>query len=211
MKGSEGSPDLWAWRNWEPWATALTPFTTGPRGNATMRCLQYSADPKKVVPFGKLSWDEKSHQRWAHSSPTNAEEWKYWKFLSLEACAPGWTVCEKESIPPDFYFAMKNPNGHRNAPKHPVPFLVCAIPSSLGSRKVSELESVLCSLAKTLPFSVFAHKRRPWGVSSLGQDSFTYAIQDMTESVLSGATDFDRMRKPFDEDLLPETWRRIVV
>jgi hypothetical protein len=129
----------------------------------------------------------------------------------MEAWAPSWTACEKERIPPDFYFSLHNPNSHRRAPKRPAPFLVCAISSSLGHNKAMELESVLHSLSKTLPASVFAHKKRPWGIGSLGQDSFTYAIQDMTESVLTGATEFDRMRRPFNEDLLSETWRRIEV
>lgn len=209
LKGMEDSIDLWTWQHWEPWATALTPFATSPRGKATVRCLQYSADPKKMVSFGKLSWNEKSHQRWTHNSPMNDDEWNRWKFLSMEALAPSWNVCERELVPPDFYFSMHNPNCHRSVPKRPSPFLVCAVPTSLGQNRVIELESVLVSLSKTLPVSVLAHKKRPWGISSLRQDSFTYAIQDMTESVLSGATDFDRMRKPFDEDLLPETWKRI--
>lgn len=209
LKGMEESADLWAWRQWELWATALTPFTLSPRGKATVRCLQYSADPKKMVLFGKLSWDEKSHQRWAHNSPANGEEWKRWQFLSMEAWAPSWTVCEKELVPPNFYLSMHNPNFRLSAPRLRSPFLVCAVPSSLGQKKVMELESVLVSLSSTLTDPVLAHKKRPWGISSLGKDSFTYAIQDMTESVLSGASDFDRMRKPFNEDLLPETWRRI--
>lgn len=209
LKGMEDSVDLWSWQHWEPWAIALAPFTTSPRGKATVRCLQYSADPKKMVPFGRLSWDEKSHHRWTHNSPTNGEEWKRWGFLSMEAWAPSWTICEREIVPPDFYLSMHNPNCHRSAPRRPSPFLVCAVPYSLGQSRVMELESVLISLSKSLHVSVLAHKRRPWGIGSLRQDSFTYAIQDMTEFVLSGATDFDRMRKPFNEDLLPETWRRI--
>lgn len=209
MKGAEGSPNLWMWRHWEQWATVLAPFATCPRGKATVRCLQYSAESRKRVPFGKLFWDERSHQRWTHNSPTNGDEWADWNFLSFEAWAPSWTACERESTPPDFYFSLRNRNFRLDAPKCQGPFLVCAIPFSLEHNKAAELESVLGSLAMTFPTSVFAHKKRPWGIRSLGEDSFTYSIQDMTESVLSGATDFDRMRTPFDEDLLPHTWRRI--
>ena len=211
MKGTEDSPDLWKWRHWEPWAIALAPFMMSPRGKATVRCLQHSADPRKMIPFGKLYWDEKSHQRWSHSSPMSSDECAHWEFLSLEAWTPSWTICERERIPPEFFFSLRNPNYHRRACKRSGPFLVCAIASSLEHSKVTELESVLGSLAKTLSISVFAHKKRPWGISSYGKDSFTYSIQDMTDSVLSGATDLDQMRKPFDEDLLPETWKQIEV
>jgi hypothetical protein len=208
IKGAQGCPDLWTWRHWEPWAKALNPFATSPRGKAAVRCLQYSADPRKMVSFGKLYWEEKSHQRWTHNSPTNGDDSTPWKFLSLEAWAPSWTVCEKERVPPEFYFSLRNPDCFRSA-GNSAPFVVCAIPSEPDSNRATELESALASLLKTFPSSVFAHKKRPWGISSLGADSFTYSIQDMRETVLSGATDFDRMRKPFDEDLLPETWRRI--
>lgn len=211
LKGAADSAELWSWRNWEPWATALAPFASSERGKAAVRCQQYSSDPGKMVSFGRLSWDEKSHQRWAHSSPNNAEDWKGWKFLSMQAWAPGWTICEREYIPPDFYFSMKTQDGHRYQPKHSGPFVVCAIRSSLGQNKVLELESILCQLAQTLPASVLAHKKRPWGIRGLGANSFTYAIQDMTESVLSGPTEADRIRRPFDEDLLPESWRKIDV
>ena len=209
LKGMGSCVDLWSWQNWEKWAAALSPFTNSVRGKSAVRCLQISADSKKTIPFGKLSWDEKSHQRWAHNSPINVEEWKRWQFLNLEAWTPSWNVCIKEKVPPDFYFNMRDPNGNSSAPKRPSPFLVCAIASSVGQNRINDLESTLVSLLETLPDSILAIKKRPWGISSFGQGSFTHAIQDMTESVLSGATEFDRMRKPFDEDLLPETWRRI--
>ncbi len=209
LKGLDVRPDLWAWSRWESLASLLAPFVKLARGKAAVRCLQYSPDPKKMVAFGKLSWNAQSHMRWAHGSPVNADGCAGWTFLSMETWAPGWTVCEKELIPPDFYFRVKAIDCRRKSLGGSRPFVVCAMASALGADNARHLESVLSSLAASLPASVFAHKRRPWGIGSLGAGSFTYAVQDMNESVLSGAQEFDRMRKPFDEDLLPETWRVI--
>jgi hypothetical protein len=208
IQGTKDSPDIWKWKHWESWAIALAPFAESLRGKSALRCNQYSLNQLQKIPFGKLAWDEKSHQRWTHGSPVNITNSSEWMFLGVEAWSPSWTACVRENMPPDFFFSMTNPNFNRTENIKDTPFIVCAIPALADSKKAQELELVLSNLAKSLPASLFAYKRRSWGVPSFpGSNGFTYAIQDIFKSPLSYAGNPNA--DPFEEDTLPETWRFI--
>ena len=210
IEGTENSQDIWKWQHWEPWATALAPFTESSRGKAAVRCNQYSSNPWKKVPFGKLSWEEKSYLRWTHESPVNNDNSRDWGFLAVEAWSPSWTICVRENLPPEFYFSMKNPNFNNIRDRKKSPFIVCAIPVLDNGNLLQELELTIINLVKTLPASLLAYKRRPWGITSFpGSNGFTHAIQDIYELPFSKPG--NPLAKPFDEDTLLETWRLIKV
>jgi hypothetical protein len=164
---------LWDAAQWTPFAASLDGLMAQARGKASVRSHQY--DPKgKSIPFGRLGWDTKSHAKWTHTPQTTQA-----RFMSLEAWAPAWTICEKDGQAPDLFLALAN-ESLLGLPGKTLQFsqrLVCAIATDMGPEAAATLRLSLTQLAAQQDAVIFAHTRRQWGRAAYG--GFTGAIQDM--------------------------------
>ena len=190
---------LWDAAQWTPFAASLDGIVTQARGKAGVRSHQYN--PKgKSIPFGRLGWDAKSHAKWTHTAATTDA-----RFMSLEAWAPAWTVCEKDDQAPDLFLALANESLLGLAGKR-LQFsqrLVCAIATDLGPEAAATLRQALAQLAAQQDAVVFAHTHRQWGRAS-PYGGFTGAIQDMLIGGLFRQD--DPHARPLDAAAFRETW-----
>lgn len=198
------APPLWDAAQWTPFAASLDGLMAqaGARGKAGVRSHQYN--PKgKPIPFGRLGWNDKSHARWTHTAATTDA-----RFMSLEAWAPTWTVCEKDDQAPDVFFALANESLLGLAGK-PLQFgqrLVCAIATDMGPDAAATLRQALAQLAAQQDAVVFAHARRQWGRAS-PYGGFTGAIQDM---LIGGLFRQDAPHaRPLDEAAFQDAWSKL--
>jgi hypothetical protein len=201
LLAAPAAPPLWEAAQWTPFSASLDGLIQQARGKAAVRSHQYN--PKgKPIPFGRLGWDGKSHAKWTHTPETTEA-----RFMSLEAWAPAWTLCEKDNLAPDLFLALANESLLGLAGKR-LQFgqrLVCAIASDMGPDAAATLRQSLAQLATQQDAVVFAHTRRQWGRAAYG--GFTGAIQDMLISGLFQPD--DPHARPLDASTFREAWTRI--
>src|SRR5271154_1727592 len=106
--GAPDSSQIWNWQNWQKIASTLDPIVALGRNKAADRTTQFINGSRNAVSFGRIGWNEKGHQKWTHNSPATIETSKKWSFLKMEMWSPTWSVCEREKIAPDFFFAFRN-------------------------------------------------------------------------------------------------------
>ena len=196
LLAAPGAPGLWQAEQWTPFAAAIDGVVAQARaGKPCVRTHQYNPQGK-LIPFGRLGWDAKSHARWTHTADTTGA-----RFMSLEAWAPTWTVCEKDDLAPDLFISLFNEDYLNRAGK-PLLFgqrLVCAVATDLGQEAAATVRAALAQLAVKQQAPVFAHARRPWGKAMLG--GFSSAIQDLA------LTDLFKPGNPHERALDAETFR----
>ena len=193
---------LWQAVQWTPFAASLDGLIAQARGKAGVRSHQYNPKGKPIA-FGRLGWDATSHAKWTHTPQTTEA-----RFMSLEAWAPTWTVCEKDDQAPDVFLALANESLLGRAGK-PLQFgqrLVCAIATDMGADASATLQAALAQLAVQQDAVVFAHTRRQWGSAS-PYGGFTGAIQDMLIGGLFQPD--DPHARPLDAATFREPWTRI--
>jgi len=193
---------LWDAAQWLPFAASLDGLVAQARGKAGVRSHQYNPKGKPIA-FGRLGWDAKSHAKWTHT-PTTTQA----RFMSLEAWAPTWTVCEKDDQAPDVFLALANESllGLAGKPLQFSQRLVCAIATDMGPDAAATLRQALAQLAAQQDAVVFAHTRRQWGrASSYG--GFTGAIQDM---LIGGLFRQDAPHaRPLDDATFQDVWSKL--
>ena len=196
LLAAPGSPGLWQAEQWRPFAAAIDPVVAQARaGKSGVRTHQYNPQGK-LIPFGRMGWDTKSHAKWTHTADTAGA-----RFMRLEAWAPTWTVCEKDDLAPDLFISLFN-EAHLTAAGRPLLFgqrLVCAVATELGEEACATLKQALAQLALQQQAPVLAHARRPWGKAMLG--GFGSAIQDLA------LTDLFKPGNPHARPLDAETFR----
>lgn len=95
------------WKNvYEPSFRQILNFSTY-FDKTALRVLEYSKKNKddqyfSVEKLGKLTWNDKSHQKWALK--TNDDR----KFAHFASWTPTWTICEKINNSPDIYISISN-------------------------------------------------------------------------------------------------------
>jgi hypothetical protein len=106
MLGDPTAPPLWGWEIWQPVAYHLDPVFRAARGRAGATSLQKDT-PKHNISFGRLGWNEKSHQKWTHGSPVTGERSSAWKFLATEVWAPTRGACARDNQAPDVFLFLR--------------------------------------------------------------------------------------------------------
>lgn len=104
--GDPKAPEAWIWQNWRSFAALLEPLVASARSRAVVSSTQFAKN--NLVKFGALTFNEKSHHKWTHNSPITSNSSHDWSFLSTEIWAPSRAICDREQIPPDFFFAIQN-------------------------------------------------------------------------------------------------------
>ena len=198
------APALWNAEQWAPFAASLDVLVAQARtrGKAGVRSHQYNPKGKPIA-FGRLGWDDTSHAKWTHTPATTQA-----RFMTLEAWAPSWTVCEKDGQAPDVFLALANESLLGRAGK-PLQFgqrLVCAIATDMGPEAAATLRQALAQLAAQQDAVVFAHTRRQWGRAS-PYGGFTGAIQDMLIGGLFQPD--DPHARPLDDATFHDAWSKL--
>ena len=176
LLAAPAAPPLWQAAQWAPFAASLDGIVAQARirGKAGVRSHQYNSRGK-LIPFGRLGWDDKSHAKWMHT-PASCEA----RFMSAEAWAPSWTTCEKDNLAPELFLALANEAllGREGKALQFSQRLVCAIATDMGPEAAATAHASLAQLARHQDAVVFARTRRQWGSAS-ACGGFTDAIQDM--------------------------------
>ena len=199
LLAAPASPGLWLQEQWTPFADAVNGIVAQARGKGAVRSHQYNP-AGKLIAFGRMGWDARGHAKWTHTQATTDA-----RFMSLEAWAPTWTLCEKDDQAPDVFLALANESLLGRAGK-PLQFgqrLVCAIATDIGPDAAATLRQALAQLAAQQDAVVFAHTRRQWGRAS-PYGGFTGAIQDMLIGGLFQQD--DPHARPLDDATFREPW-----
>ena len=199
LLAAPASPGLWQQEQWTPFADAVNGIVAQARGKGAVRSHQYNP-AGKLIAFGRMGWDARGHAKWTHTQATTDA-----RFMSLEAWAPTWTLCEKDDQAPDVFLALANESLLGRAGK-PLQFgqrLVCAIATDIGPDAAATLRQALAQLAAQQDAVVFAHTRRQWGRAS-PYGGFTGAIQDMLIGGLFQQD--DPHARPLDDATFREPW-----
>lgn len=193
------------WAVWEDIARMLDPIIAATRGKVGVRSIQTYGATYRQVPFGRLSWDEKSHMRWTHGSPLSEGKADQWSFFATEVWAPHWRVCEREDCAPDVFMAVQaedDPEGqpfdqelliavHEGMPRD---VLEHDVPSAVG--RISEVIHGVLTATTTAQ----------WGQPTSGGAGFTDAIEDFMQWGLRQAR---RAHEQPTLSLLPGSWRHV--
>ena len=195
------APPLWEAAQWLPFAASLDGVVAQARGKGAVRSHQYNP-AGKLIPFGRMGWDAKGHAKWTHTPATRDA-----RFMSLEAWAPTWTICEKDDQAPDLFLAMANESllGLAGKTLQFSQRLVCAIATDMGPEATASLRLSLAQLAAQQNAVIFAHTQRQWGRAAYG--GFTGAIQDMLIGGLFQPD--DPHARPIDAATFREPWTRM--
>lgn len=212
---SPESPDLWIWDRWKIVADLFAPFAEVPRGRAALRGNRYVPNPKKPgyaksEGFGRIGWDQRSHEKWTFDSSLTKDRCLNWQFLNVEAWAPSWSKCVQESLAPDFYFAMSNQKmfgcSGRQLAFNPI-FVIASSVSLADSYRLG-LRKAVCSLSSNVSSKLLVSRTRPWGYPlSPGHTGFTGAIQDLPTTGLFKVG--DPHQRPIDLNTFSELWSEV--
>lgn len=201
--GSACSAPLWTWERWRrEVAPTLTPLVSLARDNAAVRTIQFEADGKTPIRFGRIGWNDAGHQKWIHCSPANALQSSAWGFLTAELWAPSWTKSDRE--PPDLFFGMRNLayQASRVAFDH---LVILAVAADIAPDSQQRTERASHELSGQLQPGVAMYQQRTWG-KPMGTGFFD-AIGDMLSVGLFKLG--DPQQRPMDETTLSGAWRRL--
>ncbi|MCG8591653.1 MAG: hypothetical protein MJE66_20335 [Proteobacteria bacterium] len=175
LLGDPAVDPLWTRSVWDLAEPNLRPLMTSARGRAALRSHQTDTSTKSDVRFGRIGWNPKGHAKWLHD---NSERTDRWLFGSVEAWAPSWTVCERESRPPDAFLSISNEKAgrafRRSARFNPV--VVIALARD-GDDLREPINAAIETIRRAISAVFVVQKCRPWGFAA-GARGFKDSIQD---------------------------------
>lgn len=86
--GWQAPNPLMGWRTWREVVPYLDPLFQAARKPNSIRMYQEDRESEDELRFGRLAWNEKSHQKWTHGSPMTGKESANWRFIGAEFWAP---------------------------------------------------------------------------------------------------------------------------
>lgn len=176
--GDPEAEPLWHARQWKAVEESLGQLLRSHRGPTAVRCHQIDPNTRDYIRFGRLGWNSKGHKKWIHDLDIDAGR-ESWVFGSVEAWAPGWTVCERERRPPDVYLAFWNQEAS-SAYSRSAAFNPCVV-LAVGADRATDHErrDAIRIMAAATGSLLIASKQRTWGISaSPTSRSFSRCIQD---------------------------------
>jgi hypothetical protein len=97
---------IWQYPTWMKAVDILAPITKRMAEPIAVRAVQ--DDGQDGPKLGRLTWNAKGHQKWAHGSPANSRESKNWRFHFGEIWSPSWSKCGSSDRAPDFFMGLWN-------------------------------------------------------------------------------------------------------
>jgi len=206
-----GAPGVtpWQWQAWAEIEPLLSPFVCSARGKPLLRSTQTSGtvEQNRAVTFGRMGWEAKAHERWTVGSHSIDLVANPRTFISTEAWAPSWNVCEKFREAPDFYLHLMaaSPRNKVDLESQFDSILVVALQASSPDVVRAELRTAMASVALLLRSPLAVTKRRPWGFASGAMGGFRDAIQDF--GVGRGLfKNSDPQTAPLTQNTFAEAW-----
>jgi hypothetical protein len=200
--GDPAAPALWRWEIWQPIAHHLDPVFRAARGPAGATSLQEDT-PKHNISFGRLGWNEKSHQKWTHGSPATGERSSTWKFMSTEVWAPTRGACAREVKPPDVFLFLRNEGYWDDDGLTFSPSVLLAIAADLPDAVRDAADLAAGIIADGVRAKLRAFRRRPWAYA-FGPQMMTDSIQDIVHTSLFKPGPVRKQRPTID--ILTEPW-----
>jgi hypothetical protein len=174
----------WVERTWTPIFEALDPIIQMARESAAVRSTQLSPGPgspnQRGISFGRIGWNKQGCKKWTHSENGDLVSGGRAIFLTCEVWAPSWSICQREGLAPDVYFAVSGATGDSPTPNSGLTFnshCVMAVASDLG--RSDEARRSAEAIATAVHAVLRAHCVRPWGVSVGGGFAYRNAINDL--------------------------------
>src|SRR5215813_437977 len=101
----------WVERTWMHIFGALDPLVHTARDAAALRSTQLGSPNRRKISFGRIGWNKPGCKKWTHSDDGRLVSGDEAEFLTCEVWAPSWTVCERQGLGPDVYFAVRRESG----------------------------------------------------------------------------------------------------
>jgi hypothetical protein len=158
----------WVERTWAQIFEALDPVIRMARGSAAVRSTQLGPGPgspnQRGIAFGRIGWNKQGSKKWTHSEDGNLVSGSRAEFLTSEVWAPSWSVCQREALAPDVYFAMNGAVGgspNRNGGHAFNSYCILAVASDSG--KADDAQKSAEAVATAVHAVLRAHCVRRWG------------------------------------------------
>lgn len=185
LASSKDNP-VWRWENWEKITNILNPFFATLGSDFAVRSTQLDITNKnKPVSFGRLSWNEKSHEKWTHASPVTGGESSKWHFLDVEVWSPSWNESVRLRRAPQCFLKITNRNlsylRERRLSFDTV--ILCALSRDTGDERLLEFRKTMIRLSHSLDSRLTVYRKRMWGVS-WDASGFTKSLQDLPNAGL---------------------------
>lgn len=167
------------------------------RGNTLIRSQQLEANRKNQVKFGRIGWNQKSHQTWCHHG---AEE-KI--FIDTQVWTPSCGQCEKENTPPDFFMAMNNRDRCSDTELTFGSVIIAALRTE-AFHKEQLLATTICNATRPV---LWGYCQRPWGIKLHNSEAYTNSIQNM--AVIGLLKTGNWQGKKLDRSCLMDDWDEV--
>lgn len=205
--GKDAPAPIYEWAVWKGLVPALDPIVGAARGHPGMHSSQIDQITRRLVPFGKLGWNERSHMRWTHKSPLTAATSGAWFFEATQIYAPHWPTCVREDAAPDVYVHL-----HAEPAKDAGPFdlalllaLYAGLPRHILERTVPD---AIAAAAGRMNALLVATQESPWGRTT--GSGYTDIIQYHLVGLARSIEPADAQAAP-NISSLPGQWRSLPV
>lgn len=177
----------WVAPIWAQLAAALEPLIQAARDKPAVRTTQLSIGPRspnqRAISFGRIGWNKPGASKWTHKEDGQLLSGDLAQFLTCEAWAPSWSVCEREVTPPDIFLAVSNdarsgdPSKQQEVKSYGVTCILAAACDVVSDTR-DQLDISFNGIASALPTVLRAGCKRPWGIP-LVKGLATNVIQDL--------------------------------
>lgn len=175
-RNAESAP--WLASNWAKISEVFDPMMQRPRGSAAVRSTQLAKGPgspnHRAISFGRIGWNAAGTAKWTHAKPGQLTSGQEAEFLTTEAWAPSWTVCQREQQAPDIYLACAARSGPELSG-----MLVVAVAHAAGDDTLAQARQAVSNLGSVLSAGLVATWTRPWSFPFGKGPLRTSAINDL--------------------------------
>jgi hypothetical protein len=179
--GSPAASPPWVHSTWVEVSAALDPLMQTARDRPAVRSDQLRPKPgspnQRAISFGRIGWNELGARKWTHKEDGQLLSGDRAEFMTSEAWAPSWNVCERDGLAPDVYFVVKSQSDFPKLNFSSTCILASA--SDLGSESTAQARRSAEAIATVLQAAARGYCVRPWGRTIEGSTSYSNAINDL--------------------------------
>lgn len=164
-----GSPSVlpWKWEVWKLVAMELDGVVASVYGEPSIHSRQLKRVGKRLrdIPFGRMTWSEKAHERWTHESPKTSGISGEWEFCDTQVWVPGRAICQRERRRPNVYLQVLN--GGLGCDTELLRFgsvVALGIAHDLPDTAKFKAEDAVTSISGILIAKLHVFKIRPWSL-----------------------------------------------
>jgi len=163
-----GSPSVipWKWTAWQQIAGELNQTLAYVYGKPATYSRQCKRVGKRLqnIPFGRMTWGEKAHERWTRDSPETSGESEGWEFCDTQVWMPGRAICERERKRPNIYFQVLNSGLGGDEQLRFGSVVALAIARDLPEGAKFNAELAVRNISEIVDAKLRVFKFRPWSL-----------------------------------------------